>query len=108
MGFISEDTKLAVKKGSIWLDDFHPGWAESINIDLLDMNNCNQCIIGQAVCNYFDLYQQATHQDNQYEDIEEWAIEHGFQAPDDTDESQSTEFIKLETLWTKEVRKRLG
>lgn len=106
--FISEDTMLAVKKGATWLDNYHPGWAKKINIDELDMNNCNQCIIGQAVCNYFDLYTKDTHAGWDYQAIEDWAIDYGFQAPDGTDESQYQKFSNLETVWSDEVRKRLG
>lgn len=107
MDLISEDTVLAVKKGSTWLDEFHPGWAEKIDLDRLDMNNCTSCVIGQAVCNYFDLYTTNTHLNWDYPTIEEWAMENGFQAPDEIEDNYEY-FHNLETLWTDEVWKRLG
>lgn len=94
MDFISEDMKLAVKRGSIWMDETYPGWAQGITLDKLKMISCENCIIGQTIQNYYNLDPTL---------VGDWAVDHGFNT-----EGLSPEFRKLETLWTEEVKKRLG
>lgn len=40
-----------VANGVEWLDEVHPGWRDSINIDHLNMNHCGQCVCGQVFHN---------------------------------------------------------
>lgn len=120
MTFITEDMKLAVKNGSNWLDENYPGWASRINLDNLEMVNCDLCIIGQAAMDtglhYWDVVDKVTD----YAGIETgvaWAISNGFDIDLDVDDifTDSNEYTQdaikvlagLETLWTEEVKKRL-
>jgi hypothetical protein len=105
---ISEDLQFEVSKGALWMDENHPNWAAKIDLSRLNMNNCYDCIIGQAIGNYFDeIYKLDNIGD--YGDADDWAIEHGFNAIGDDDENQDTnEYRQLEALWTYEVKKRLN
>lgn len=99
---ITEDMKLAVKKGAVWLDQAYPGWASTISLYDLDMSECQDCIIGQVIgdFNYIISSDKSVY----------WAIEYGFEVDYDTNdwESLQGEYAKLEVLWTDEVEKRLG
>lgn len=95
--FISEDVKLAVKKGANWLDLNHPGWAHKLDINKLNMDDCQNCVIGQAVGNYWETIGGTR-----------WAIEHGFDTPSNSTDIAAQGYADLETLWTNEVKKRLG
>ncbi len=101
-----EEIRLAVKRGIHWLDEEHPSWAQKINLKRLKMDNCYQCIIGQAVGNFSGVTHAASASGPS-----QWAIEHGFQAPycyyrDGL--SLYEYYERLEALWTGEVQRRLG
>lgn len=87
---ISEEARLAVKRGAYWLDENYPGWENRLELDTLFMNDCHLCVIGQVVGNYFETIAG-----------EEWAIEHGF----DADEYYG--YSVLEKCWTDVVIDRL-
>lgn len=106
--FISEDLKLAVKKGAIWLDDNHVGWETKLNLNSLVMSDCRYCVIGQAIGDYSST---VAHGASVRETPYQWAIDHGFTllfvsgsgwlgGPD--------AWHQLESLWSEEVLKRLG
>ncbi len=99
---VPEDVRRAVKDGAAWMDENHPGWAMKIDLSKLDMNNCFDCVIGQAVGNYFDKIYQIEGVD-EYE-ADDWSIEHGFNAEDG---DNPAEFHELEAAWTDEVIQRL-
>lgn len=119
--FTDEDVNLAVKRGAYWLDENYPGWEKKIRLRSLVMNNCGDCIIGQAVGDFYDTIQTAS---GNVEDGEDWAIENGFQSPNFynygySSASQDFEaafdfaaehayYRASEVVWSDEVRKRLG
>lgn len=37
------------------LDKSHPGWADRINLDKFDINNCLTCVVGQLNLPYDDM-----------------------------------------------------
>jgi hypothetical protein len=41
-----------VARGAAALDERKPGWNEQIDLDVLDLNNCNNCILGQLYGHY--------------------------------------------------------
>lgn len=120
MDLITEDMKLAVKRGSYWLDENHPEWAQNIDLDNLNMGECSRCIIGQSVRDksYIRVVGRAAELDD--ERTNTWAVNHGFEAldgsinrPDDESLDELVRLISstyrgLEILWTEEVNKRLG
>lgn len=106
---IDEDMKLCVKRGAHWMDENHPGWAEKIDFNTLDMSSCALCIIGQAVQDTFHnvAFEGAKGWDK---DLfgEEWDSYHGFDIRYDPYTSHRLQFRNLEIVWTEEVLKRLG
>lgn len=95
--FITEETRLTVKRGAVWMDQNYPGWAQRINLSNLDMGDCEACIIGQTIGTY----------DNFEPEGFSWAVDHGF----DVGAAASIETIilaysNLESCWTEEVHNR--
>lgn len=111
--FIHEDARLAVKKGIYWLDENHPGWVSQINLSALDMAECQQCVIGQAVGDYTTTTRRAANT-TEFRVGTIWAVEHGFESPrvaiyQEYGGSLTTYgYTELEVLWSEEVKRRLG
>lgn len=40
---LTEEVRLA----ALFMDGYHPGWAQGVNLDTLDQNNSDKCIAGQ-------------------------------------------------------------
>ena len=112
MEFIDEDMKLAVKRGAYMLDQKMPEWAELIRLEDLEMDDCGSCVIGQAVGDYGRGIAQLSGLKDYSREAFDWAIEYGFDLSDEMfDHGDGTgyrAYRQLETLWTEEVRKRLG
>ncbi len=112
---IDTEIRSKVNLGASWMDENHPGWVNSINLKALRMNNCSNCIIGQAVGDYYNTLVLATG-DDEY-DSDEWAIDRGFQSPTfykNDDDYQEINFEKefayyrdLDDLWTDQVLIRI-
>lgn len=117
--FISEDQRLAVKKGIYWMDENYPGWETRIDFDSFAMAKCDSCVIGQA-CMDLDYFSVLEVGSGSMTGGEAWAIEHGFDVvTSDISEQEwdeygfngptiSARYSTLEVLWTEEVRRRLG
>lgn len=117
MTLTMEDMKLAVKHGSYWLDENYPGWAQKIDVTNLHMRYCTTCVIGQAVMHkgYTEVVREAA---GDFEDNQAWAVDNGFDiytsdllSPgfrNDYNEIMNSRYDTLETLWTEEVKNRLG
>lgn len=109
MSFTEEDVRIAVRHGSAWFDENHPGWAGKIDLSMLYMDSCDNCIIGQAVGYYYDAVAIATWELDE-EDAEIWAAEHGFCAALNLVADFPAEqkyYRALEVIWAEEVKKRL-
>ena len=44
--------KQNIQKGIKFLDKKYPNWLDKIDVSELDLNKCNQCIMGQLVGHY--------------------------------------------------------
>jgi hypothetical protein len=115
--FINEDAKLAVKRGINWLDENHPKWVSRIDLTKLDMSECSDCVIGQAVGDYSLVTRNVVGAPTteMYGSSAVWAVQHGFESPGiivyqelTGDRSASYGYRELDTLWSEEVRKRLA
>lgn len=42
------NVKERVERGAAWLDVNYPGWHTKIDLSILDMGNCNMCVLGQV------------------------------------------------------------
>lgn len=122
MTFITEDMKMAVKSGSVWMDENYPGWAHRIDVAELEMANCDLCVIGQATMDlgYWHVIEGATGNEGMGAAID-WAQDNGFDADSrkvppgewldeggDLSQVAKDMYFGLETLWSEEVRNRLG
>lgn len=68
---------MTVKAGALALDKIMPGWFRKIDVDMLDMNDCAKCIVGQLndgityifndfLYNNFDCYHIRVYQDGAF------------------------------------------
>lgn len=108
---MNEDMQLAVKRGSYYMDENYPNWASAINFDTFEMDNCQQCIVGQAVGEFGVSIARASGQKPYSNEANLWAVEHGFDVTEiayDESELGFVAYQELETLWTEQVRNRLG
>lgn len=105
MTMTNEDAILAVKKGTQWLDENHPGWERRLDLSNLEMNNCERCVIGQAVGNFWVTAGEEA--DRVGMDEEEWSVEHGFDVLF-VGTSTTVAYRQLEAEWTRVVTERRG
>lgn len=42
-----------VDAGVAWLDQHHPGWADRIDVDVLDLGDCYSCVLGQVLGDFW-------------------------------------------------------
>lgn len=47
-----------VEKGAAYLDEYHPGWVNAIDIWSLHMSDCRRCIGGQLMEDYHYLHEE--------------------------------------------------
>jgi hypothetical protein len=111
----AEQITASVAAGAEWLDEQCPAWPTQVDIDLLDMGNAYSCTLGQtADCIvptryteprfrgssgwYVVLSHIGTYGTN-------WAVEHGFDAPLQSDITIAYEMQRI--AWIAEIRKRL-
>lgn len=113
-GIINEEAVLAVKRGISWLDENHPNWASHIDLVELNMSECEDCVIGQAIGDYTETIRNATEGEGRDADIV-WAVEHGFEWPgvmvyqnETGKRSPSYNYRDLDRIWSEEVQSRLG
>lgn len=107
---IDEKMLLAVHSGAIWLDNNYPDWVNKIDLSKLNMNNCTNCVIGQAVGDYYQTISRAAGEaGSDYDNASyNWSLENGFCGPYITQEEELDYYKNLEILWTVEVKKRLS
>lgn len=116
-----------VRCGAEFLDERLPGWAEMIDIERLEMEDCSQCVLGQlgpdlldalhlkppalALGNrkfdFWGISAALTGMDRLYSsESEEWAKDHGmFAEPEDG--SLDQQYAELEYLWAQAAEARL-
>ena len=41
-----------VARGAAWLDRHEPGWVDDIDLDVLDIEDCSDCVLGQLFGDY--------------------------------------------------------
>ncbi len=119
---VDEDVELAVKHGMYWLDENVYDWVEVINLDMLEMESGDHCVLGQqwtynngdAIARaryspYMDFVEEAHPNLTPYERIE-WAERNGFYI-DDSDEYHSypdNAWQHLGNVWKEKIKERLN
>lgn len=107
---MNEDMILAVKRGAHFMDEHYPNWATAIQLDRLEMNDCAVCVVGQAIGDYSNSIAEMSGTRSYSREANDWAEENGFDVPNalSGDYAIQNYYRKLETLWTEQVRERLG
>jgi hypothetical protein len=93
-----------VAKGAAWLDKEVPGWERKIDLSILQLSSCCDCICGQAMADmlegyYIDGFSRAMDISNSAYNYE-WAKDHGFYYYDEHD------LVALEAAWTSLIKER--
>jgi hypothetical protein len=83
---MTEDIKLAVKKGAYWLDQVYPEWVGVISLDRLDLQLGGSCVLGQIGGDYWEFFRLFKSITEFNSDVTAWMEDHGFEALDDYDE----------------------
>lgn len=125
---VSEDVRLRVKRGALWLDDHAPGWEHHLDLVGIRMEYCGRCVIGQLLAArllttpgrvgvYYSRDQRerehyravvlAAATEDGYENVhtggsEAWDTDHGFNATGGV-----PEFRQLRQAWRDLVAERL-
>ena len=99
------------KRGAELMDKLRPGWANRINVQILDMNSCSRCILGQLYKDYFEGLKRtfgtegfnpfSSHLEENYGFLADYRITGGMSA-------KNTEYYELlAEAWKEEINKRL-
>jgi hypothetical protein len=94
-----------VSEGAKWMDRHRPGWFETLDIELLDISECDVCVLGQ-ICGGFSevVPPDGTYSSRGYR----WAAAHGFAVFFDRYrmEDTMTAYDALRENWITEVLSR--
>lgn len=103
---IPQDTIDRVDRGARYLDQDQPGWHDRIDLDTLDMNNVERCVLGQLGTFYSgNLIQWRISN----EATIEWLDERGFWILDykvDDDGKGVKTYRQLTVEWTRLIEQR--
>lgn len=106
---MNEELQLSVKRGAYFLDEHYPNWATTIRLDKLKMDQCANCIVGQAIGEYSSSIAAACGVEPYSKAAFAWAIDNGFDVPDESMRGQAEEcYQELEVLWTEQVKARVS
>lgn len=77
------DIAARVARGAAWLDEKYPSWYSKIDLSILDLGNCTQCVLGQVYTGVIPVAEQGqvlaqaiALVTSGYEDSDEWAKEY--------------------------------
>lgn len=93
-----------VERGAAWLDENVPGWWEWIQVERLDLRQCDLCICGQLLAT-LELDQEISHFLGMMEPS------YGFDADDGaarTQESWLASYRDRQLAWEEEILRRRG
>lgn len=94
---MSEDLILTVKKGAHLLDEKYPKWHESIDLDTLELQRADLCVLGQLGRAHYGSY------DSEVGYLGINPREYGFDLPMEWTEDGWEE---LTALWVNQIRLR--
>lgn len=86
-----------VKRGARLLDEKVPGWAGKVNVERLDMTDCESCVVGQVFGEFMEGVEEIKPD---YKTWEAWVTRRGYWA--DT----LTKYPRLDALWRAEIERR--
>lgn len=79
---------VAVERGARWLDEHDPNWFERLDLERLDMHDCDRCVVGQltggperaAFVGWHDRLREL-NPDATPARLQLWSLAHGFALP---------------------------
>lgn len=97
-----ETIQQRVDRGVAWLDKNHPGWADRIDLNKFEMNNCFNCVMGQLTGDFNRWHLAKNKFDFRI------PVDLGFLATEVYDD-QDPEYLLLQEEWQRRiVRRRLA
>jgi hypothetical protein len=95
------DAKARAIRGARYLDEYDPTWHERVHPDVLQMDNCYNCVLGQLFENFVEGAIAVGAHVNKRE------IRYGFVHPWELEFSAQAGYYKaLEEVWKEEISKR--
>lgn len=80
------DIAARVARGAAWLDEKYPQWYSKIDLSILDLGNCTQCVLGQVYTGVIPaaeqgqvLAQTIAQVTNGWPDADEWEQDYRLQ-----------------------------
>lgn len=101
---------MSIREGASFLDDLYPQWYKKIDLEKLDLEHTDNCVLGQLGpvigVRHRDYFRALSELAYLYDlgDREKWAMDHGFYLEDGDDH----EYHKLTNKWKRAIRYRLS
>lgn len=71
-----------VAAGAAWLDEHEPGWIKRIDIGVLDISSCANCVLGQVFGDFDDARRDAWLNPPEHDRMTDPGRRRGFMTPD--------------------------
>jgi len=91
-----------IAKGVKWLDMEHGAWWKQIDLDSLDMRDCNDCVLGQVLGNYSNY----THNNEEPSAYKRGFDVFGEDYPCEDGTTMGDEYAELGKMWTNIIENR--
>lgn len=113
MTTIEETAAKAVAAGMVWLDENAPGWRDKIDIEALDVADCQLCVLGQIYGDYSNAPPSARYGENAHwadaDAAADWlapsrGFDHGWADRKATGDRSFLRYANLNEAWRKALR----
>lgn len=97
-----------VKTGAAFLDEKMPGWADKVDLNILELADCQKCVLGQLGGEFFQSAAKLFGQPDDGSPVLDVLIDgYGFDSPDRlSDDVAGTYYRYLDAAWTDEILSR--
>lgn len=58
MTILEQEIAEAVAKGATWLDEHYPNWWKAVDLAVLDVSQCDMCVLGQVYTGYIPAHER--------------------------------------------------
>lgn len=58
MTTLEQEINEAVAKGATWLDEHYPNWWKAVDLAVLDVSQCDRCVLGQVYTGYIPVHER--------------------------------------------------
>lgn len=102
--YVGGTARERAERGAAWLDGVSPGWELRVDLDLLAMEKCSRCIIGQVLGSWEGFFEELPILQRDLGFIENCGFDVDDTFPSDTD---YVSYAKLGEAWTALIKERL-